>query len=89
MAYHPVPFPKFMYHPREPARVVHGQDEVEALGDEWFDSPAKAAEAARGAASTAQQPALTETPVDVPAASAAEDLEEKLDTGKKKPTGKK
>jgi hypothetical protein len=29
-----------MYHRTEPAQIVHSQEELEALGDDWYASPA-------------------------------------------------
>jgi hypothetical protein len=32
-------FPSFRYHPTEPARIVADPSEVEALGEDWRDTP--------------------------------------------------
>ena len=32
-------YPKAKYHPTQPHRVVHSENEEKELGNEWFDSP--------------------------------------------------
>ena len=33
-------YPKWLYHPTEPAKVVQNEAEHKALGPEWVESPA-------------------------------------------------
>lgn len=35
-----VHYPKYLYHATEPARVVHSEDEHDAIGEGWHESPA-------------------------------------------------
>ena len=38
-------FPKWKYHPTKPAVIVPDAESEKALGRDWYDSPAEAADA--------------------------------------------
>ena len=51
-AYVPIPWPAWRYHPRQLARVFKSQEEVDAAGPGWVDSPSPEKMAAAKAAIT-------------------------------------